>query len=132
MKWLPGKVVKVCGPRTYIVHVYKNGKNRYVHLDHILPSQEEFQSEPVIEIPTSMDTQKSAVDVPLSPEKEQNGDLTHETEEIQGSQTTQQTPTKISLSSPGKGTQGVGSNNTEAPQRRYPKRITKAPDRLDL
>ena len=43
VKWLLGKVVKVCGPRTYLVHVYKMGKNRFVHIDHILPSQEESQ-----------------------------------------------------------------------------------------
>ena len=40
IKWFPGKVIKVCGPRTYLVHMYGNGKTRFVHIDHVLKSEE--------------------------------------------------------------------------------------------
>ncbi len=36
--WLPGEVVKVIGPQTYLVHVA--GKTRYVHMDHLRSSGE--------------------------------------------------------------------------------------------
>ena len=32
-KWIPGTVIKVCGPRTYVVRT--GHKTRYVHTDHM-------------------------------------------------------------------------------------------------
>ena len=35
-KWIPGTVVKIMGPLTYLVKVPGNNK-RFVHVDHLLP-----------------------------------------------------------------------------------------------
>ena len=134
VKWLPGKVVKVCGPRTYIVHVYKNGKNRYVHIDHIFPSQEENQSESVEEVPSYTTSQELAVHLPTLAEQE-----TTTEEKIQ--EESQITPQSMKI--PVRDSQGSTVQQTNKPdttsdiytensQRRYPQRNRKAPDRLDL
>ena len=34
MRWILGRVVKVCGPRTYLVKT--EHKTRYVHADHLI------------------------------------------------------------------------------------------------
>lgn len=36
LKWLPGRITKVCGPRTFLVKLSDSGQTRYVHMDHIL------------------------------------------------------------------------------------------------
>ena len=42
-RWILGRVVKVCGPRTYLV---KTGhKTRYVHVDHLIKAQDKVPDE---------------------------------------------------------------------------------------
>jgi hypothetical protein len=53
-KWIPGTVVKVCGPRTYVVRT--GHKTRYVHTDHMIKAHDEVPddiSEPEIGVPES-------------------------------------------------------------------------------
>lgn len=40
VKWLPARVTKVCGPRTYVVKMDNSGSSRYVHIDHLLTRNE--------------------------------------------------------------------------------------------
>ena len=42
-RWILGRVVKVCGPRTYLV---KTGhKTRYVHVDHLIKAHDKVPDE---------------------------------------------------------------------------------------
>lgn len=53
-KWIPGTVVKVCGPRTYIVRT--GHKTRYVHTDHLIQAHDDVPddvSEPDVTVPES-------------------------------------------------------------------------------
>ncbi|XP_020911109.1 uncharacterized protein K02A2.6 [Exaiptasia diaphana] len=44
-KWIPGTVVKICGPRTYIV---KTGyRNRYVHTDHMIKAHDDISDKAI-------------------------------------------------------------------------------------
>ena len=52
MKWILGKVVKVCGPRTYLVRT--GHKTRFVHADHLIRPHDKLPEE------------TSEVDVPVS------------------------------------------------------------------
>lgn len=53
-KWIPGTVIKVCGPRTYVVRT--GHKTRYVHTDHMIRAHDNVPddvSEPDIRVPES-------------------------------------------------------------------------------
>lgn len=105
IQWWPGRVTRVCGPRTYLVKMSNSHKTRYVHIDHLLPSVE--------------------VHVP---------DMTpgHDVPEVEV------------MDSPVEPTTAVSNSHSEVdptpqppvvqntPERRYPVRIRKAPERLDL
>jgi len=41
-KWIPGKVIKINGPLTYIVRVI-GGTNRFVHVDHLIPAWDNYK-----------------------------------------------------------------------------------------
>ena len=48
-KWIPGTLIKVCGPRTYVVRT--GHKTRYVHTDHMIIPDD--VSEPDLMVPKS-------------------------------------------------------------------------------
>ena len=53
-KWIPGTVIKVCGPRTYVVRT--GHKTRYVHTDHMIRGRDNVPddvSEPDVMVPES-------------------------------------------------------------------------------
>ena len=53
-KWIPGTVIKVCGPRTYVVRT--GHKTRYVHTDHMIRAHDNVPddvSEPDVMVPES-------------------------------------------------------------------------------
>ena len=43
VKWTLGKVVKVCGPRTYLV--WTGHKTRFVHADHLIRAHDKLPEE---------------------------------------------------------------------------------------
>lgn len=119
VKWLPGKVVKVVGPQTYIVRV--GPRNRFVHVDQLRNSGElepavveiEPPPMPTVVIPT---TDSAAVGNALAPEPDPKG-LTEQSEvgQIPALQETEAAREKT-------------SQPTLPP--RYSKRCRKAPARL--
>ena len=53
-KWIPGTVIKVCGPRTFVVRT--GHKTRYVHTDHMIRANDNVPddvSEPDVVLPES-------------------------------------------------------------------------------
>jgi len=53
-KWIPGTIIKVCGPRTYVVRT--GHKTRYVHTDHMIRAHDNVPdgvSEPDVVVPES-------------------------------------------------------------------------------
>ncbi|XP_064653072.1 uncharacterized protein K02A2.6-like [Lineus longissimus] len=93
VKWLPGKVVKVLGPQSYVVRV--GSRNRYVHVDHLQKSGEtepaRLESEgppaaPIVEVvspdPVDTPTPGSSVGSALAPVS--NPNVLNERSEVGG------------------------------------------------
>ena len=65
-KWVLGTVIKVCGPRTYVVRT--GHKTRYVHNDHLLRAHDDVPgdvNEPEVIVPES--TGQSDTDIDVNP-----------------------------------------------------------------
>ena len=82
-KWIPGTVIKVCGPRTYVVRT--GHKTRYVHNDHMIRAHDNVPddvSEPDVMVPESSGQKTNDDNVnPLDSTSEPHVDL-HENEDI--------------------------------------------------
>ena len=76
-KWIPGTVIKVCGPRTYAVRT--GHKTRYVHTDHMIRAHDNVPddgSEPDVMMPESSGQNINDVNVnPLNSTSEPHVDL---------------------------------------------------------
>ena len=129
-KWVSGKVVKVCGPRTYIVQVYKNGRNRFVHIDHVLPSQEESQ----MVVPDAiMPETSNPVHVPVTNQIPQQYEQEKVTNQKQNSESSGEIPQSLDQKHSNQANESSpGSPGSSTQVRRYPQRVRNPPKRLDL
>ncbi len=146
IKWLPGKVTKVCGSRTYLIHMYNNGRTRFVHIDHILGSQEKG-------VPESSNSTYPLIDlqVPVEyPVQRDTGLVKHsrgQHERCEQKQTHSETEIVKNQFQPNPDAQGKADDQTTSspvpvfapvpsPEvslgRRYPMRVRKAPVKLNL
>lgn len=125
-RWIPGTIVEVKGPHTYLVRVPGNNR-RFVHADHLIPGDSRTQSETPSECPP-LDLQESGGvadrDLPLPvPALTSQPDMVPNV--LSGGELRPRTPTSVSESpSPGGNTQEPGS----IPYKTRSGRISKAPD----
>ncbi|XP_033126304.1 uncharacterized protein K02A2.6-like [Anneissia japonica] len=130
VKWLPGKVTKVCGSRTYLVYMYNNCKIRFVHIDHILSSKEKgvpckSADNPSVDVQVPLISPEGLpIEVLDGPEKSENGKGTPG----QKDQVPLSVGPQIADIQPSPLVPSAGI----AQERRYPVRVRKAPDRLNL
>ena len=139
--WLRAHVTKVCGPRTYIVQV--GSSKRFVHVDHLIRATPSKDEQRQVEAPITLNLKPDSTSTPelgTSLPTTALGDLagnaalaneTHNSpEDAKVGPSTKQEET---LSKECSGQEIAGPTQTpQVPERRYPTRARKAPDKLNL